>query len=84
MMKSEEVKNMKPKIKSKMDYIDRVMNMTPQLYEICVKVFENDVEKLKEEEEREEGMKKGKKENTSPTVALHKVELNGFHSGKPS
>ena len=48
-MKSEEVKNMKPKIKSKMDYIDRVMNMTPQLYEVCVKVFENDVEKLKEE-----------------------------------
>ena len=29
-------------------------------------------------------MKKGKKENTSPTVALHKVDLNVFHSGKPS
>ena len=48
-MESEEVKAMKPKIKSKMDYIDRVLNMTPQLYEVACKVFENDIEKLREE-----------------------------------
>lgn len=48
-MESEEVKAMKPKIKSKMDYIDRVLNMTPQLYELSCKVFENDVNKLREE-----------------------------------
>lgn len=39
----------KPKIKNKMDYIDRQMNMIPQLYEIACKLFENDVEKLKSE-----------------------------------
>lgn len=39
----------KPKIKNKMDYIDRQMNMIPQLYEIACKLFENDVEKLKAE-----------------------------------
>lgn len=39
----------KPKIKNKMDYIDRQMNMIPQLYEIACKLFENDVEKLKDE-----------------------------------
>lgn len=48
-MESEEVKAMKPKIKSKMDYIDRVLNMTPQLYEVCCKLFENEIEKLREE-----------------------------------
>lgn len=39
----------KPKIKNKMDYIDRQMNMIPQLYETACKLFENDVEKLKAE-----------------------------------
>ena len=48
-MESEDVKAMKPKIKSKMDYIDRVLNMTPQLYEVCCKLFENEIEKLREE-----------------------------------
>ena len=41
--------DVKPKIKNKMDYIDRVMNMTSQLYELSCKLFENEVEKLKEE-----------------------------------
>lgn len=40
---------LKPKVRNKMDYIDREMNMIPQLYEIACKLFENDVEKLKEE-----------------------------------
>lgn len=39
----------KPKIKNKMDYIDRAMDMIPQLYELSCKLFENEVEKLKEE-----------------------------------
>lgn len=39
----------KPKVRNKMDYIDREMNMIPQLYEIACKLFENDVEKLKAE-----------------------------------
>lgn len=38
----------KPKL-NKMAYIDKVMNMIPQLYELCCKIFENDVEKLKKE-----------------------------------
>lgn len=41
--------NIKPKIKNKMDYIDRVMQMIPELYEIACKLFENDVEQLKKE-----------------------------------
>lgn len=41
--------DIKPKIKNKMDYIDRVMNMISQLYELSCKLFENEVEKLKEE-----------------------------------
>ena len=48
-MESEEVKAIKPKIKSKMDYIDRVLNMIPQLYEVSFKVFEEDIEKLRKE-----------------------------------
>ena len=32
-----------------MDYIDKGMNKIPQLYELCVKIFENDVEKLKKQ-----------------------------------
>lgn len=38
-----------PKAKNIMDYIDRGMNMIPQLYEIACKLFENDVEALKAE-----------------------------------
>ena len=38
----------KPKL-NKMAYIDKVMNMIPQLYELTCKIFENDVEKLKKE-----------------------------------
>lgn len=41
--------NNKPKVKNKMDYIDKGMNKIPQLYELCVKIFENDVEKLKKQ-----------------------------------
>lgn len=40
---------LKPKAKNTMDYIDRGMNMIPQLYEIACKLFENDVEALKAE-----------------------------------
>lgn len=38
-----------PKIKNKVDYIDRCMDMIPQLYELTCKLFENDVEQLKKE-----------------------------------
>ncbi len=41
--------DIKPKIKNKIDYIEREMNMIPQLYEIACKLFENDVEELKNE-----------------------------------
>lgn len=44
-----EVCALKPKVRNKMDYIDREMGMIPQLYEIACKLFENDVEKLKSE-----------------------------------
>lgn len=40
---------LKPKARNTMDYIDRGMNMIPQLYEIACKLFENDVETLKTE-----------------------------------
>lgn len=36
----------KPKMKSKVDYIEKVMGKLPQLYEIACKLFENDVKKL--------------------------------------
>jgi hypothetical protein len=36
----------KPKLKSKLDYIDKVMNKIPELYEIAAKLFENDVDAL--------------------------------------
>lgn len=39
----------KPKCKCKLDYIDRVMNKIPELYEIAVKLFENDVKALVDE-----------------------------------
>lgn len=48
-MNSDECLSMKPKIKNKMDYIDRVMHKIPELYGIACKLFENDVQKLQEE-----------------------------------
>lgn len=39
----------KPKVKNKMDYIDRVLNKIPELYEIVCKLFENDVKELVKE-----------------------------------
>lgn len=39
----------KPKLRNKVDLIDRQMNMIPQLYEICCKLFESDVRKLRAE-----------------------------------
>lgn len=47
-----ESNDLKPKAKNTMDYIDRGMNMIPELYEIACKLFENDVEELKAEWER--------------------------------
>lgn len=43
---SEKVQAIKPEIKNKIDYIDRVLNMIPELYEIACKIFETDVKKL--------------------------------------
>lgn len=39
-------KSNSPKMKSKVDYIDRVMNMIPELYELTCKLYENDVNSL--------------------------------------
>lgn len=39
----------KPKLKNKVDVIDRQMGMIPELYEICCKLFENDVQALLDE-----------------------------------
>lgn len=39
----------KPKCRSKVDYIDRVMHKIPELYELAAKLFENDVKELVEE-----------------------------------
>lgn len=39
----------KPKLRNKLDYIDKVMNKIPELYEIAVKLYENDIEKLVQE-----------------------------------
>lgn len=39
----------KPKLKSKVDYIDKVMGKLPELYEMACKLFVNDVDKLVEE-----------------------------------
>ncbi len=41
--------NHKPKCKGKLDYIDRVMNKVPELYEIAAKLFESDIKALVEE-----------------------------------
>lgn len=42
-------KNNKPKLKSKLSYIDTVLGMIPDLYEIAAKLYENDVKQLVEE-----------------------------------
>ena len=39
----------KPRLKNKLDLIDKEMNMIPQLYEVTCKLFENDFMKLMEE-----------------------------------
>ena len=39
----------KPKLKNKLDYIDKVMGKLPQLYEIASKLFEGDIDKIIEE-----------------------------------
>lgn len=39
----------KPKLKNNLDVIDRQMHMIPQLYEVCCKLFENDVKVLMQE-----------------------------------
>lgn len=36
----------KPKLKNKLDYIDKVMDKLPQLYEIACKIYEADVKEL--------------------------------------
>lgn len=36
----------KPKIKNKVDYIDKIMNKIPELYEIACKLYESDVKEL--------------------------------------
>jgi phage regulator Rha-like protein len=48
-MNSTEAQNVKPKYKNKLDYIDRAMQMIPQLYELSCKLFENDIENLRRE-----------------------------------
>lgn len=41
--------NYKPKCRNKLDYIDRVMDKVPELYEIATKLYANDVKSLVEE-----------------------------------
>ena len=41
-------KTAKPKLKNKIDYIDKVMNKIPELYEIACKLYEADVKELAE------------------------------------
>jgi prophage antirepressor-like protein len=36
----------KPKLRGKLDYVDKVMNKIPELYEIACKLYENDVKEL--------------------------------------
>ncbi|WP_075810197.1 BRO-N domain-containing protein [Clostridium perfringens] len=42
-------KNNKPKITNNLAYIDKVLNKIPEMYELCCKLFENDLEKLLDE-----------------------------------
>ncbi len=39
----------KPKVKNKLDYIHRVLNKVPELYDIACKLYENDVKELVQE-----------------------------------
>lgn len=39
----------KPKLKNKLDYIDKVLNKVPEFYEIACKLYENDVKQLVKE-----------------------------------
>ena len=39
----------KPKMKNKLDYVEDVLGKLPELYEVAVKLFENDVKKLVQE-----------------------------------
>ena len=39
----------KPKVKNKLDYIDRILNKVPELYDIACKLYENDVKELVQE-----------------------------------
>lgn len=39
----------RPKLKNKLDYIDKVLNKVPELYEIACKLYENDIKELVEE-----------------------------------
>lgn len=39
----------KPKMKSVVDYIDKVMNKIPELYEIACKLYESDIKELQKE-----------------------------------
>ena len=48
-MESDTYANIKPKLKNKMDLIDRGMGMMAELFEIACKLFENDVDELKKE-----------------------------------
>lgn len=45
-MKSKTYEELTPKLKNKMDLIDRGFNMIPELYEICCKLFENEFNTL--------------------------------------
>lgn len=38
-----------PKMKNKLDYIDKVMSKVPELYEIACKLYENDIKELMDE-----------------------------------
>lgn len=42
-------KEHKPKLRNKLDYVDKVLNKIPELYEIAAKLYENDVKKLVKE-----------------------------------
>ena len=39
----------KPKVKNKLDYIDKVLNKVSELYDIACKLYENDVKELVQE-----------------------------------
>jgi prophage antirepressor-like protein len=41
--------NNKPKLKNKLDYIDKVLNKIPEIYEIACKLYESDVKELVQE-----------------------------------